>query len=308
MKKILFLENIHERTFTWLKNHNEIEVVFINEILEQEFEEIDGIVTRGIGIVNEELLAKCPQLSVVVRCGVGLDNIATETCKSKNIKVIYAPGSNAQTTAEHTLALMLNLQRNIFKAISDVKNGNWHFRNQHTSDELYGKTLGILGLGNIGYRVAKMAEAFGMHVVYWSKNPKENEFKFLPFDDLLKISDVLSIHLPLNNQTQNLFNKSAFVKCKKGVLIVNTARANIFQKEELIQALDNGTVGGYAADVPMSPMPKSGDPLNEHNKTLITPHVSSLTEATYYKMCQFTIENLVKVLCNETPDPNSILK
>lgn len=304
--KILFLESIHEKTRAWLKDQTDIEIEYYSTDNSIDYSSINAIVTRGIGIINAELVEKCPNLIVVARCGVGLDNIDTKFCNAHNIKVVYAPGSNAQTTAEHTMALMINLQRNVYQAISAVKEGNWLYRNKHQSDELYGKTLGVIGYGNIGKKVALMAEAFGMKIVYWSKTQKDTNHDYLPFEQVLERADILSIHLPLNDETEYLFNEAAIALCKKGVLIVNTARAKIFDRVALLAALNTGQIGGYAADVPMSPIPQKGDELNEHARTLITPHVSSLTDATYYKMCQFTLENVVNILKGNPYDENSI--
>ncbi|NJK82764.1 MAG: hypothetical protein HC912_02080 [Saprospiraceae bacterium] len=133
---------------------------------------IHAIVTRGKGEVNETLIAACPDLQVIARCGVGLDNVNVDFATQKGIKVVNAPGSNADTVAEHALCLMLMLQRHLYASVQAVKQNDWQFRNRYQGDEIRGKTLGILGLGNIGSKVAHLAAAFGMHIIYWDVQPK----------------------------------------------------------------------------------------------------------------------------------------
>jgi D-3-phosphoglycerate dehydrogenase / 2-oxoglutarate reductase len=300
--KVLLLEDVHPKTMEWLILQKSIEVFHVAQEDLFNYFDVEAIITRGIGKINKELVDKCPNLRVVARCGVGLDNVDVDYCTTKSIKVIYAPGSNTQTTAEHTMSLMLNLQRNIFNALQEVKRGNWQHRNHHQSDEIYGKTLGILGFGNIGQKVATMASAFGMKVQYWSRSPHESVFPYLPLDKLIMESDIITVHLPLNTETKGFISADFIRRCKKGVLFINTARADIFDKLALLSSLDNGQIGGYAADVPQSPYPSKDDELNNHPNTLITAHVSSLTDNTFYNMCQMTLENVIKVLAHEDID------
>jgi D-3-phosphoglycerate dehydrogenase len=133
---------------------------------------IHGIVTRGKGDVNRQLIGQCPDLEVIARCGVGLDNIDVDFATRRGIKVVNAPGSNADTVAEHTLGLMLMLQRHLYPSVAAVKNRDWDFRKGYQGDEIRGKTLGILGMGNIGKKVAKLASVFGMNVIYWDAFPQ----------------------------------------------------------------------------------------------------------------------------------------
>ena len=306
---ILFLETIHEKTKQWLNEQEGINCWDLADINETVKINIEAIVTRGIGRIDQTLLENFPNTKVVARCGVGLDNIDTVFCKENGIPVIYAPGSNAQTTAEQTMTLMLMLQRNAYHAVKEVKNGNWQFRNAFVGDEIFGKTLGILGMGNIGSKVAAMSSAFNMEIQYFSRSVVSIPYKRVTLDELANSSDIISVHLPLNEQTHGLLNKDFFQKCKAGVLIINTARDQIVDREALIKSLNSGKIGGYASDVPMSPYPAVGDPLITHSNTIITPHVSSLTERTFYTMCQKTMENVVSFLKNGTVlEPECIYK
>ncbi len=295
---ILLLESIHKKSYEWLISKEDLTLFSKSQGHVINFEDIQAIITRGIEKINPELIDLCPNLKVVARCGVGLDNIDVKYCSHKNIPVVYAPGSNAQTTAEHTMMLMLNLVRNSYQALSNVKDGNWAIRNQFKSEELFGKKLGILGLGNIGLKVAKMGEAFGMDVHYWSRSEKLTNlgFRYLALEEFIKESDVISVHIALTSDTKELINENFISRCKNGVYFINTARADIFYRTALLEGLNNGKIAGYAADVPMSPYPTLDDEIISHPHTLITPHVSSLTDHTYYQMCQGTVENVYKFL------------
>ncbi len=267
---------------------------------------IDAVITRGLGKVNRELINVCPRLQVAARCGVGLDNVDVAEATRRNIKVVNAPGSNANTVAEHTIALMLILQRNLFQALNDVKSGNWAARSTFKSDEVGGKTLGIIGLGNIGGKVAHIATALGMEVMYWSKSPKDVPYRCVSKDELLASSDVISIHLPFNAETENLIDAEALRQVKPTCIIVNTARSQIVNKAALVEALETGRLAGYGADVPMSPPPAAADALIAHPKALITAHVSSLTATTYKNMCVSTVRNVLAILRGQVPDEGCV--
>jgi D-3-phosphoglycerate dehydrogenase / 2-oxoglutarate reductase len=293
--KVLLLETIAQEALEMLLKA-EIEVcenyeTEINPSLD--LAKIDGIITRGVGKVSQNLIDSCPKLRTIARCGIGLNNIDVAYASSKNIAVLNAPGSNAQTVAEHTMALMLTAVRNLHNSINACKTDNWSFRNSYIGDELSGKKIGILGLGNIGLRVAKLADAFGMEVSYWSKNNKNAPYLFQDFDTILNTSDVISIHLELNAETENILSESALSKCKKGVTIINTARAELVDSQALLSKLNSGAIANYAADVPLPSNAETYQKLMQHPSTYITPHTSSLTTRTYTYMCTQVIENVI---------------
>jgi D-3-phosphoglycerate dehydrogenase / 2-oxoglutarate reductase len=294
---ILLLETVHEDAMNLLTQSG-ISIISINDI-NVNYAAVEAIITRGIGRITPQLIDQCPHLKVVGRCGVGLDNIDTSYCKEKRIAVIYAPGSNANTVAEHTLAFMLAGQRNLFTAIDEVKKGNWAHRASFQSDELSGKTLGILGMGTIGEKVAKLAIAFGMNVIYWSRSKKPVDYEYVNQDELFNRADIISLHLALNDETKGLINSEAIGKMKKNCLLINTARHPIVDEEALIVALKNKKIAGYAADVPMAPQPDKDHPLIALPNAYITAHVSSLTATTYRHMCVLTIENVLNYLSNK---------
>ena len=188
---VLLLESIIEEAIDRLEEHC---VVLLREEHDEmtPYSVVDAIITRGKGQVTAGTISACPKLTVIARCGVGLDNIDVDSASDQKIPVLNLPGSNAHTVAEHTLTLMLNLQRRLIPILSAVKEGNWHIRTSYEGDEMRGKRLGILGLGNIGLKVAQMAQVFGCEIQYHSNNPVPNSpYRYCSFDELISQSDIL---------------------------------------------------------------------------------------------------------------------
>ena len=305
---VLLLETIENESFELLKNEKDIQLHLAWEGMPAAdiLEGMDAVITRGIGQVNRALYDACPNMKVAARCGVGLDNVDVAEASKRGIRVINAPGSNASTVAEHTISLMLTIQRNLFEALSAVKNGQWASRSSFKSDELNGKTLGILGLGNIGLKVANIAAAFGMKVIYWSPSNKEVPYLLVDKETLFRSADIISLHLPLNEETKDIVDEEVFNKMKYGAILINTARGALVNRDALLSALDTGKLAGYGADVPFSPPPTADDALISHPKSFITAHVSSLTATTYKNMCLSTVKNVLAVLHGQAPDPQCI--
>jgi D-3-phosphoglycerate dehydrogenase len=310
MKNILLLETVADEALQVLRNANDVTVLpayeYTYDLEKLSTLQVDGIITRGKGQVNPALINACKVLKVVGRCGVGLDNIDVAYATSKGIKVVNAPGANAQTIAEHTLSLMMALQRNLYRSIFEVKAGNWAWRNQFEGDEIFGKTLGILGLGNIGRKVAAMATAFGMKIIYWDKTATSDEHTYMSFDQVISEADIISLHLPLFPDTKELINATTLGKMKRSALLINTARGQIIDQQALYVALRAGTIAGFAADVLTEEPPAKDNPLLTLPNVLITAHVGSLTTRTYTKMCVDTVNNILSILRDEQPDPYCI--
>ena len=267
---------------------------------------IHAIVTRGKGDVSADLIHRCPELKVIARCGVGLDNVAIATATDRGIYVVNAPGSNAATVAEHTLGLMLALQRRITAAGNAVAGGNWGYRNDYAGDEIRGKTLGILGMGNIGQRVAELATAFGMKVVFWNASKRRLPYDQLPFEEVLRQADILSLHLPLTGDTRRLLDAPAFRLLPDHALVINTARGEIIDQPALVAALRAGRIGGFAADVLAEEPPAANEPLLGLDNVLVTPHTASLTARTFDEMCVLTVRNTLALLAGEKIDEKYI--
>jgi D-3-phosphoglycerate dehydrogenase len=194
----------------------------------------------------------------------------------------------------------------MYQSVAQVKAGNWNWRNGYQGDELAGKTLGILGLGNIGFRVASLAEAFGMKVVYWNRSEKHTPYQALALEEVLQQADVVSLHLPLTSATEEILGEKELALLPPHALLINTARGSLVNQTALVKALDAGTLAGYGADVLTTEPPAPDDPLAQHPRALITPHVGSLTTTTYVQMCVQTVQNVLAVLGGEPPVPESI--
>ncbi|MFB0946333.1 MAG: NAD(P)-dependent oxidoreductase, partial [Spirosomataceae bacterium] len=241
--KVLLLETIADDAMTLLETAEDIEILTgydegsLNQAISSQ--SINGIVTRGKGQVNEALISAFPDLKTITRCGVGLDNVDVAFATKRNIKVVNAPGSNSATIAEHTISLMLMLQRNLYRSVNEVKAGNWDWRKEFSGDEINGKKLGILGLGNIGKRVAKIAEAMGMNVVYWNIFEENVPYQFLSLEEVLKTSDIVTLHLPLTPDTENLINTERLKLMKPTSILINTARGGIIDQKAITNALKN---------------------------------------------------------------------
>lgn len=307
-KNVLLLETIASEADERLRNQtNVIEAYNSQNVFDlAKKQPVHAIVTRGKGQVNQKLMQACPDLEVITRCGVGLDNVDVEEATRRNIHVVNAPGANSDTIAEHTLTLMLMLIRNTWKSAERVRSGRWEWRNNYAGDEIRGKTLGILGMGNIGQRVAKLADAFGMNVIFWDKFPVESAYKSVGFDDLLRSADVFTIHIPLMDATANMIGAREFRIMKPGAFLINTARGGLIRETDLLDALNSGSLAGFAADVLAAEPPSISHPIPAHSNTLITPHTGSLTTATYRHMCVYTVENTLVILSGGQPEPASV--
>lgn len=291
---ILLLETLAPKAMAILDEDEEVNVYFPED--EFENESIHGVMTRGKGRVNDTLIKRLPALKGIARIGVGVDNVDVDLATSKGIQVLNTPGENAATMAEHTLALILMLQRKLYDSVSSSKEGNWESRVHYDGDEIGGKVLGIIGMGDIGEKVADLATAFGMKVIYWNRSIKDVPFEKVDFMAVAERSDIVSVHLPLTENTRGVLDRSFLEQMKAGALLVNTARGQILDEEALIELLIAGRIGGFAADVLSEEPPASGHPLMAHSRTLITPHIGSLTRSTYSRMCARSVQNLIGIL------------
>lgn len=308
-KNILLLESVAEAAHSLLENNGNLLPASSpftgGEVAKQN--PIHAIVTRGKGDVNRQLIDLCPDLELIARCGVGLDNIEVSYATEKRIKVINTPGTNAATVAEHTIALMLMLQRNLYQSVKAVKENDWGFRTKYQGDEIGGKKLGIFGLGDIGMRVARIAREMGMEVTSWQANRnKASQFSRLALEPLLKQSDIISIHLPLVEETHHLIGKKELAMLPPHALVINTARGAIIDQVALLAALQNGTIGGFAADVLETEPPEANNPIIQLPNVLITPHSASLTATTYENICLISAKNVIDLLAGKLIDPKYI--
>jgi D-3-phosphoglycerate dehydrogenase len=243
--------------------------------------EYDAVVVRSAAKITKDIIAKGDKLKVIGRAGIGVDNVDVQAATEKGIVVMNTPQGNALAAAEHTIGLMFAAARKIGLADRTMKEGKWE-KKALMGIEIYGKTLGIVGIGNIGAIVAEKALALGMRVVAYdifiSKEFAESKgIELVDFDTLLKESDFISVHVPLVKETRNLINKDTIAKMKKSVIIMNVARGPVVNEKDLYDAIQEGRVAGAALDVfDEEPTPKE-NPLVLCDKVVCTPHLGAST-------------------------------
>jgi len=244
--------------------------------------DVDGLVIRSGTKVTAEVIDAADQLRVIGRAGIGVDNVDVAAASARGIVVVNTPEGNNVTTAEHAIALLVALARHIPQATASMKAGKWE-KKQFQGLELFNRTLGVLGLGNIGRIVASRARGLGMRVVAYDPHIPEEaaqrlDVELVNLDELLARSDVLTVHVPRTKETTGLLGRTAFAKAKRGVLVVNAARGGIVDEAALLEALESGQVAAAALDVFVDEPPPAGHPLVNHERVICTPHLGASTE------------------------------
>jgi D-3-phosphoglycerate dehydrogenase len=242
----------------------------------------DALLVRSQTKVTAEVIAAAKSLKLIGRAGIGVDNIDVEAATAAGILVMNAPDGNAITTAEHAIALLFSLARQIPDACASLRSGKWE-KSKFNGTEIHGKTLGIIGLGKIGRIVAALARGIRMQIVAYDPFltqdvADEVGAKLLPFHEVLAQSDFLTIHTTLSDATRHLLNAEAFAKLKKGAFVIHAARGGIIDEVALLQALENGTVRGAALDVFEEEPPAADYALLKHPRVICTPHLGASTE------------------------------
>jgi len=237
----------------------------------------DGLVVRSRTKVRQPLIDVCPNLKLIVRGGVGLDTIDVEHARSKGIEVRNTPLASSDSVAELAIGYMFMMARSLYKATATMKNEQWE-KKAFNGDEIGGKTLGLVGIGNIGKATARRAVALGMNVVAYDPYVKEFEFgKLVSLDDLLAQADYISLHLPKTKDSANMIAAEQFAKMKNGVRIVNCARGGIINEDALYEALTNGKVAAAALDVFVEEPPTDWKLLKLEN-VIGSPHIGAATK------------------------------
>lgn len=292
MYKILVSDALHEKGMEILKGCSDLQVDVKVGLPVDELKKIvggyDALAVRSATKVNDDLLKCATNLKVICRAGIGVDNIDVGKATERGVVVMNTPAGNSVTTAEHTMGLMLSMARLIPQATSSMKKGEWE-KKAFMGVELLDKTLGIVGLGNIGSIVADRAHGFKMKVVaydpFLSKDAAlKKGAELVTLDELFKTSDFISIHIPLIDSTRNMIGKDEFNKMKTGVYFVNCARGGLVDEVALLDALNSKKVAGAALDVFGKEPPPADSPLLKHPKVICTPHLGASTEEAQEKV------------------------
>jgi D-3-phosphoglycerate dehydrogenase len=260
----------------------------------------------GNDICDANVFNAASRLKVVSRHGVGVDFVDLKSATQNGIVVTNTPGVNTIAVAEHTMALMLAILRKIPDADSSLKSKRWEGL-KFVGKELAGRKLGIIGLGAIGKEVAKRARAFGIEILYTDEVrdtllEKELSISFVSLHDLLRMSDIISLHVPLTSDTRGLIGRREISMMKVGAYIVNAARGGIVDSDALAEGLRNGRIAGAAIDVFDKEPPDFSSALFNVEKIIMTPHMGAYTIEAIRRMDCMAAENIVKVLHGETPE------
>ena len=262
--------------------HVDVKTKLPKEQLLEEIQAYDGIVVRSGTKVTAEVIDAGSRLKIIGRAGTGLDNVDCEAATRRGIVVMNTPGGNTITTAEHTVAMLVSMSRRIPQAVVSTKAGKWE-KSKFMGTELYNKTLGLVGLGQIGTYVTKLAQGLAMQVIGYDPylapgRARELGIQAVVLDELFRRADFISVHTPLTNETRSLINAQAIRQMKDGVMIVNCARGGIINEEDMYEALKSKKVAAAAFDVFEEEPVKPDHPLFTLDNFICTPHIGASTE------------------------------
>lgn len=275
------------------------------ETLVKDVKDCDAILTRSNAMIDADVIQAGKKLKVISKYGVGLNNIDVDTATNRGVYVTNTPEANANVVAEHTMALMLNLSKKILIMDKELRNGNFDIRSVVYSEDLEGKTLGIIGLGRIGRLVAeKASNGFNMNVLgydpYEERIPK-NIKRIHSLEEILQASDVVSLHLPLLKSTKHIISRKEFQLMKKDAYFINTSRGGTVDEQALIEALKNNEIAGAGIDVFESEPPNTNSELFSLNNVIVTPHSAALSKQGAVKMAVHAAMQIDQVLQGQQP-------
>jgi len=318
-KKVYVTRKLPKEALDKINDEFEMEVnpydrALTREELENAVKDIDGLLCLLTDEIDENLLEINPDLQVIANYAVGYNNIDVEACTKKDIKVSNTPGVLTDTTADFAWSLLMSTARRVVEADRFARAGKFNGWGpmMFLGGDIYGKKIGLIGIGRIGQAVAKRAAGFDMDVYYYDvnkldkKTEEELNIEYRDFEDLLKESDFVSIHVPLLPPTKHLIDKEELAIMKETAYLINTARGPIINESELATALKNGEIAGAGLDV-FEEEPEIYSELVELDNTVLTPHIASASIETRTKMANMAAENLIAGLKGEEM-PNLINK
>ncbi len=276
------------------------ELVFSTPGVQPDVEELSRLVPgcvgylAGVESISARVIEAAEDLKVIARNGVGIDNIDLEAARRARVEIVRATGTNARGVAELTIALMLALARAVAFSDGHLKHADWQRRR---GIELCGRTLGIVGCGNIGQQVAGLASALGMKVVAYDPYPEESfstqgEFRYADLQSVFAESEVISFHCPPAADGNPLVTRQSLASMRTGVYLINTARAGLLDGDAVLEALNDGHVAGLALDV-FATEPPGHDPLVEHNRVVATPHLGGYTEESITRAVKAAVQGIL---------------
>ncbi|XP_076810139.1 D-3-phosphoglycerate dehydrogenase-like [Clavelina lepadiformis] len=302
ISKVLLLDNVDPSAKTILEENGIAATLskekFTTPELIKELQAYDGVVVRSATKMTAEIIENCPNLKIIGRAGVGVDNVDIKSATKNGVVVMNTPGGNTLSAAEHTCTLICCLSRNVPAADASMKAGKWD-RKAFMGHELYGKTLGIIGLGRIGREAGIRMQSFGMKTIGFDPLVSKEEaakynIEWMKTDEIWPEADYITVHTPLIPQTKGLLNDASFAKCKKGVRVINCARGGIIDEDALLRALQSGQCGGAGLDVYVEE-PATNMPLVQHAKVVACPHLGASTKEGQARCGKEVAEQFVNV-------------
>lgn len=264
----------------------------------------DALIVR-IAKCDASAIAGSPNLKVIGRTGVGYDSVDVAEATKRGIPVVITPGANNRSVAEHAVAMMFALSKNLVEAQNEMCAGNWKIRDAKKAFEVEGKTVGVIGLGAIGRETAKICQGCGMKIAGYDPFLPQEKIEALgatyyaDYEELLKVSDIVTIHVPLTEGTRNMIARPQLELMKKTAIIINCSRGGIINEEDLVQALKAGTIAGAGTDVYCSEPPKTDDPLLNCPNLIVSPHSAAQTREAVIKMAQMCVSGCLAVCRGE---------
>jgi len=311
-KKILFIDSNHPRLYEMLVQQGFICDLFYNkpaDELKKLIPQYDGIVLRSKFKITKEIIDSAPNLKCIARVGAGMENIDVAYAEKKGIVCVNSPEGNRDAVAEHALGMLLALFNNLIKANAEVRLGKW-LREENRGVELCGKTIGIIGYGNMGAAFAKRMQGFDVKVLAYDKYKTNfgNEFvQESRVEDIFEQADVLSLHTPLTEETNYLINDAFIKQFKKNIYIINTARGKCLNTTDLVKNIESEKVLGACLDVleyeavsfegiDVKEMPVPLQTLIKSDKVILSPHIAGWTRESNIKLAEFLAEKIIAVL------------
>jgi len=274
------------------------------EELLQAVKNVEGLIV-GADEISRKIIKHAKKLRIIARHGVGVDNIDLKAATDNNVIVTYTPHVNAEAVADFTLGLILSVARRIPQAHLSMKQGKWE-ATKFIGDELYGKTLGIIGLGGIGYRVAKRAKGFDMRILAYDpyishERAREVSAELVDLETLLRESDFVALHVALTDETRGMIGEKEFDLMKKTAYFINTSRGQAADEKALYKALKEGKIAGAAIDVYSKEPPRADSPLLKLDNVVTSPHIAAYTHEALRRMDMMNAGDVVKFFKGETP-------
>jgi len=300
--KILVCDNLEEKVIEKLSELGEVTNISDSKTKTEELisniVDTDIVVIRSSTKINKDILQKANKLKIIARCGVGIDNIDIEEATNKEIYVTNSPNANIISVAELTIGLIISAARNIHTSNNSLKNKNWD-RNKFLGTELYKKQLGLIGFGKAAREVAKRLTAFGMEIVFYDPyvEASEDEANKVELDELLKTSDVISIHVVKNEETKNMINDEKLNLIKKGGILVNTSRGGIVDEVALFQRSSDDVI--FAGLDVFSKEPPDINKTFSTSNIVTTPHLGASTQEAQLRAGLETVQNISDILNGE---------